>query len=155
MSLDLKVSIFNSQNRCKVVVPNELGRELEHLNWALFRRFIADNHTNPLQSIYKSLYLKTETDKTCKVRINADSFSLTKILMKLLQSKWPLIPLGQFFFDFRSFLSHFSVMKIALVFFKCRLSLRMSIWNFWRWVVEKKGQSGPLSVESKIQGKCQ
>ena len=85
MSLDLKVSTVNSQNRCKVVVPNELGRELEHFNWALFRRFIADNHTNPLQSIYKSLYLKTETDKTCKVRINADSFSLTKILMKLMQ----------------------------------------------------------------------
>ena len=71
----LKVSIFNSQNRCKVVVPDELGRELEHFNWALFRRFIADSHTNTLQLIYKSLYLKTETDKTCKVRINADSFS--------------------------------------------------------------------------------
>ena len=87
MSLDLKVSIFSSQNRCKVVVPDELGRELEHFNWALFRRFIADSHTNPLQLIYKSLYLKTETDKTCKVRINANSFSLTKILMKLMQSK--------------------------------------------------------------------
>ena len=78
---------FNSQNRCKVVVPDELGRELEHFNWALFRRFTADSHTNPLQSIYKSLYLKTETDKTCKVRINANSFSLTKILMKFMQSK--------------------------------------------------------------------
>ena len=62
VSLDLKVGIFNSQNRCKVVVPNEVGRELEHFNWALFRRFITDSHTNPLQS----LYLKTETDKTCK-----------------------------------------------------------------------------------------
>ena len=144
MSLDLKVSIVNSQNRCKVVVPNELWRELEHFNWALFRRFIADNHTNPLQSIYKSLYLKTETDKTCKVRINADSFSLTKILMKLMQSKWPLMPVGQFFF-----LSHFSVMKIALFFLSvashsaCRFEISGN-------VVEKKGQSGPLSVESKI-----
>ena len=63
------------------VVPDELGRELEHFNWALFRHFIADGHTNPLQSIYKSIYLKTETNKTCKVCINADSFSLTKILM--------------------------------------------------------------------------
>ena len=136
MSLDLKVSIFNSQNRCKVVVPDELGRELEHFNWALFRRFTADSHTNPLQSIYKSLYLKTETDKTCKVHINSNSFSLTKILMKLMHSKWPLMPLEQFFsFDFRSFLSHFSAMKIALIFSKCRLSLRMSIRNFWRWVV--------------------
>ena len=87
VSLDLKVGIFNSQNRCKVVVSNELGRQLEHFNWALFRRFIADSHTNPLQSICKSLYLKTETDKTCKIRINADSFSLTKILMKLMQSQ--------------------------------------------------------------------
>ena len=32
--LNLKVSIFNSQNRCKVVVPDELGREQEHFNWA-------------------------------------------------------------------------------------------------------------------------
>ena len=118
MSLDLKVDIFNSQNRCKVVVSNELGRQLEHFNWALFRRFIADSRTNPLQSICKSLCLKTETDKTCKIRINADSFSLTKILMKLMQSHLPLMSLGQFFFDFRSFLSHFYVMKIALIFFQ-------------------------------------
>ena len=103
VSLHLKVSIFNSPNRCKVVVPDELGRELEHFNWALFRRFIADSHTNPLQSICKSLYLKTETDKTCKVRINADSFSLTKILMKLMQSKWPIMRLGHFFFFFSIF----------------------------------------------------
>ena len=48
-----------------------IGRELEHFNWALFRRFIADGHTNPLQSIKKSIYLKTETGKTCKVRLNA------------------------------------------------------------------------------------
>ena len=101
----------------------------------LFRRFIADSHTNPLHSICKSVYLKTETDKTCKVRLNADSFSLTKILMDLMQSTQPLMPLGQFFFfffDFRSFRRHFSVMKIALIFCKCRLSLRMSIRNFWR-----------------------
>ena len=106
MSLDLKVSIFNSPNRCKVVVPDELGPELEHFNWALYRRFItADSHydTNPVQSICKSLNQKTETDKTCKVRINADSFSLTKMLMKLMQSKWPLMPLGQFFFFFLRF----------------------------------------------------
>ena len=146
-------SHLNSQNRCKVVVPNELWRELEHFNWALFRRFIADNHTNPLQSIYKSLYLKTETDKTCKVRINADSFSSTKILMKLMQSKWPLMPVGQFFFDFRSFLSHFSVMKIALFF--CVASHCACRFEISGNVVEKKGQSGPLSVESKIQGICQ
>ena len=81
------MGIFNSQNRCKVVVPNELGRQLEHFNWALFRRSIADGHTNPLESICKSLYLKTEMDENCKIRINADSFSLTKILMKLMQSK--------------------------------------------------------------------
>ena len=87
MSLDLKVGIFNSQNRCKVVVPNEPGRQLELFNWALFRRSIADGHTNPLESICKSFYLKTETDENCKIRINADSFSLTKILMKLMQSK--------------------------------------------------------------------
>ena len=36
MYLDLKVSIFNSQNRSEVVVYDELGRELEHFNWALF-----------------------------------------------------------------------------------------------------------------------
>ena len=62
-----KVSIFNSPNRCKVVVPDELGRNLERFNWALFRRFIADSHSSPLQSICKSVNLKTETDKTCKV----------------------------------------------------------------------------------------
>ena len=33
------------------------------------------------------------------------------------------------FFDLFSVI----VMKIALIFFKCRLSLRMSIRNFWRW----------------------
>ena len=38
------------------------------------------------------------------------------------------------FFDFRSFLSHFAVMKITLIFSKCRLSLCMSIRNFWRWL---------------------
>ena len=154
MSLDLKVGIFNSQNRCKVVVPNELWRELEHFNWALFRRFIADNHTNPLQSIYKSLYLKTETDKTCKVRINADSFSLTKMLMKLMQSKWPLMPVGQFFFRFSIFSQSFLCNENCIVFLSvashcaCRFEISGN-------VVEKKGQSGPLSVESKIQGICQ
>ena len=107
VSLDLKVGIFNSQNRCKVVVSNELGRQLEHFNWALFLRFIAESHTNPLQSICKSLYLKTETDKTCKIRINADSFSLTKILMKLMQSQWPLMSLGQLFFRFSIFSQSF------------------------------------------------
>ena len=76
-------------------------------NWALFRRFIADSHTNPLQSICKSLYLKTETDKTSKARINANSFSLTKTLMKLMESKWPLMPLGQFFFRFSIFSQSF------------------------------------------------
>ena len=100
-----KSSLFNSRNRCKVVVPDEFGRELEHFNWALFRRFITDSHTYPLQSTCKSVYLKTERDKTCKVRINADSFSLTKILMELMRSRRTLTPLGQFFFDFRSFLS--------------------------------------------------
>ena len=44
------------------------------------------------------------------------------------------MPLGHFFFDFRSFLTHFSVMKIALIFSQCRLSLRISIRNFWRWL---------------------
>ena len=46
------------------------------------------------------------------------------------------MPLEQslfFFFDFRSFLSHFSVMKIGLIFSKCRLSQRISTRNFWRW----------------------
>ena len=38
--LDLKVSIFKSQNRGKAFVPDELGRALEHLNWGLFRSFI-------------------------------------------------------------------------------------------------------------------
>ena len=28
------VKVINSQNRCKVVVPDELGREQEHFNWA-------------------------------------------------------------------------------------------------------------------------
>ena len=32
-------------------------------------------HANPLQSICKSVYFKTETDKTFKVLLNADSFS--------------------------------------------------------------------------------
>ena len=98
-----KSSLFNSRNRCKVVVPDELGHELEHFNWALFRRFIADSHKNPLQSICKSVYLKNETDKTCKVRINADSFSLKKILMELMRSRWNLMPLGQFFSIFDLF----------------------------------------------------
>ena len=31
MYLDLKVSIFNSQNRSEVALYDELGRELEHL----------------------------------------------------------------------------------------------------------------------------
>ena len=75
MWLDLKVSMFNSQNRSEVAVNDELGRELEHLNWALFSVSFADSHANPLQSIWKSVYFKTETDKTCKVLINADSFS--------------------------------------------------------------------------------
>ena len=52
----------NSENRCKVVVLDELGRELEHFNWALFRRFIADSRSSPLLSICKSVNLKTETD---------------------------------------------------------------------------------------------
>ena len=108
MWLDLKVSILNSQNRCKVVVPDELGRELEHFNWALFRRFIADGHTNPLQSIYKSIYLKTETNKTCKVCTNADSFSLTKILMKLMRSRRTLMLLEPFF----SIIDLFSVISL-------------------------------------------
>ena len=43
---------------------DELGRELEHFNWVLFS----------VLTICKSVYFKTETDKTCKVRINADSF---------------------------------------------------------------------------------
>ena len=34
--LDLKVSIFNSQNRSAIVVYDELRCELERLNWALF-----------------------------------------------------------------------------------------------------------------------
>ena len=52
------------------------------------------------------------------------------------------MPLGQFFvvvvfvvnffFDFRSFLSHFFVMKNALTFSKCRLSLRLPTRNFWQ-----------------------
>ena len=140
--MDLKVSIFNSQNRCKVVVPDELGRKLEHFNWTLFRRLIADSHTNPY-SQFANLF--TETDKSCKVRINVDSFSVTKIQMELIQSRQTLMPLGQslfffFFFDFRSFLSHFSVMKIGLIFSKCRLSLRISIRNFWRWAtIYRKG----------------
>ena len=44
-----------------------------------------------------------------------------------MQSKWPLMPVGQFFFDFRSFLSHFFVMKIALIsvpsVWNCHLSI--------------------------------
>ena len=51
MRLDLKVSMFNSQNRSEVAVYDELGRELEHLNWALFSVSFADSHANPLQSI--------------------------------------------------------------------------------------------------------
>ena len=95
MELDLKVSIFNSQNRCKVVVPDELGRELEHFNSALFRRFTADSHTNPY-SQFANLF--TETDKSCKVRINVDSFSVTKIQMELIQIRRTLMPLGQSLF---------------------------------------------------------
>ena len=62
----LKVSIFNSQNRCKVVVPDELGRELEHFNWALFRRFITDIHTNPLQSLANLFTLKPKRIKLAR-----------------------------------------------------------------------------------------
>ena len=112
-----------------MVVPDELGRGLEHFNSALFRRLIADSHTNPY-SQFANLF--TETDKSCEVRINADSFSLTKILMELMRCRRTLMPLGHFLFDFRSFLSHFYAMKIALTFSKCRLSLRMSIRNFCR-----------------------
>ena len=55
--------------------------------------------------------------------------------MELIRCRRTLMPLGQFFFfDFRSFLTHLSVMKIALILSKCRLSLRMSIPNFWRWL---------------------
>ena len=64
-----------------MVVFDELGREPEHFNWALFRRFIADSHTNPY-SQFANLF--TETDKSCKVCKNADSTILTKILMELM-----------------------------------------------------------------------
>ena len=99
--VDLKVNIFNSQNRCKVVVPDELGREVEHFNSALFRRHIADSHTNPYCQ-FANLF--TETNKSWKVRINVDSFSLTKILMELVGCRRTLMPVGQFlsfFFFFR------------------------------------------------------
>ena len=58
------------------------------------------------------------------------------------------MPVGQFFF--RSFLSHFSVMKIALFFFLSVASHSACRFEISGNVVEKKGQSGPLSVESKI-----
>ena len=77
-----------------MVVPDELGRELEHFNSALFRGFIADSHTNPYSQLAN---LFTETDKSGKVCKNADSFSLTKILMKLMRCRRTLMPLGQFF----------------------------------------------------------
>ena len=80
MWLDLKVSVLNSQNRSEVVVYDQLGRELEHFNWALFSVLFADSHANPLQSIWKSVYFKTETDKTCKVLINA-AFSIFDLFL--------------------------------------------------------------------------
>ena len=76
-----------------MVVPDELGRELEHFNSALFQRFIADSHTNPY-SQFANLF--TETDKSNTVCKNADSFSLTKILMELMRCRRTLMPLGQF-----------------------------------------------------------
>ena len=76
-----------------MIVLDELGRELEHFNSALFRRFIADSHTNPY-SQFANLF--TETDKSNKVCKNADSFSLTKILMELMRCRRTLMPLGQF-----------------------------------------------------------
>ena len=54
MSLDLKVSIFNSQNRCNVVVPDELGRELEHFNW-LCLGLLSPTTTQILYSQFTSL----------------------------------------------------------------------------------------------------
>ena len=106
--LDLKVSIFNSQYRSAVVVYDELGRELEHFNWVLFS----------VLTICKSVYFKTETDKTCTVRINADSF-YGKTLKVLIGCRRIRMPLGHYFLDFRSFLSDFAVMKIALIFSEC------------------------------------
>ena len=103
--------MFNSQNRCKVVVPNELGRELEHFNWATGLSFpvLSPTIIQILHSQFGNLFtLKPKRIKLARyVRILTDSFSLTKILMELMQCWRFLIPLGQFFsiFDLFSVIS--------------------------------------------------
>ena len=93
--------------RCKVVVPDELGPKLEHFNWLCFGVSSPTRHTNPY-SQFANLF--TKKDKSCKVRINVDSFSFTKILMELIQSRRTLMPLEQslfFFFRFSIFSQSF------------------------------------------------
>ena len=65
MWLDLKVNISNSQNRSAVVVYDELGSELEHLNWALFS-VLSPTAVQILYSQFANLFtLKTEKGTTC------------------------------------------------------------------------------------------
>ena len=80
-----------------------------------------------------TVYLKTVTNTTCKVRIKANSVEGKAVLIESDRNWGMRMFWGQFFFDFYSFLSQLSALWNAVIFSKCQLSLRMPVSNFSPW----------------------
>ena len=88
---------------------------MEHFNWALFS-VLSPTAIQILYSQFANLF--TLKPKRIKLSINADSFlTLNKNTNRIdrVSTNTNAFRTVFFFFDFRSFLSHFFVIKIAFI----------------------------------------